>query len=108
MLFKELHQDLGLGDYQMLAKDGIVHHHHVCCLAHLMLTHQALDGLGAKARKPNTTVPLPPMSRRLADLRTHIAEDQIDRLVPGDQHADLRKKLRDYLLDQSGQFAAAA
>lgn len=48
------------------------------------------------------------MSRRLADLRTHIAEDQIDRLVPGDQHADLRKKLRDYLLDQSDQLAAAA
>lgn len=39
VLFKELHQDLGLGDYQMLAKDGIVHHLHICCLAHLLLTH---------------------------------------------------------------------
>jgi SRSO17 transposase len=107
VLFKELHQDLGLGDYQMIAKDGIVHHPHVCCLAHLLLTHQSLAGLGAKARKPNTTVPLPPMSRRLADLRLTIARDQIERLVPGDEHANLRKKLRDYLLDQSDHLAAA-
>jgi SRSO17 transposase len=107
VLFKELHQDLGLGDYQMLHKDGIVHHLHVCCLAHLMLTHQSLAGLGAKARKPNTTVPLPRMSQRLADLRRLIAEDQIERLIPGDEHANLRKKLHDYLLDQSDQRAAA-
>lgn len=107
VLFKELHQDLGLGDYQMLAKDGIVHHLHVCCLAHLMLTHQALAGLGAKATKPNKQVPLPRMSQRLADLRNRIARDQIERLVPGDAHAKLRKKLHDYLLDQRDQRAAA-
>lgn len=107
VLFKELHQDLGLGDYQMIAKDGIVHHLHVCCLAHLLLTHQSLAGLGAKAKKPNTAVPLPPMSRRLADLRNRIARDQIRRLIPGDEHANLRKKLHDYLLDQSDQRAAA-
>jgi SRSO17 transposase len=107
VLFKELHQDLGLGDYQMLHKDGIVHHLHVCCLAHLLLTHQSLTALGAKARKPNKPVPLPPMSRRLADLRNRIARDQIERLVPGKEHANLRKKLHDYLLDQSDQRAAA-
>src|SRR5215213_208392 len=78
VLFKELHQDLGLGDYQMLHKDGIVHHLHACCLAHLLLTHQALAGLGAKARKPNKQVPLPPMSTRLADFRRRTAEDQIE------------------------------
>src|SRR4051812_37952466 len=93
VLFKELHQDLGLGDYQMLAKDGIVHHFHVCCLPPLLLTHQPLAGLGAKAHNPHKTVPLPPMSTRLADLRRRIATDQIERLVPGDQHARLRKKL---------------
>jgi SRSO17 transposase len=107
VLFKELHQDLGLGDYQMLAKDGIVHHLHVCCLAHLMLTHQSLAGLGAKARKANKQVPLPRMSQRLADLRNRIARDQIRRLIPGDEHANLRKKLHEYLLDQSEQRAAA-
>jgi SRSO17 transposase len=107
VLFKELHQDLGLGDYQMIAKDGIVHHLHVCCLAHLLLTHRSLAGLGAKATKPDKQVPLPRMSQRLAHLRLKIARDQIQRLVPGDAHAKLRKKLHDYLLDQSDQRAAA-
>ena len=43
-------------------------------------------------------VTLPPMSTRLAHLRAHIARDQIERLVKGEQHAALRQKLRDYLL----------
>jgi transposase len=62
VLFKELRQDLGLGDYQMIAEDGIVAHLHVCCLAHLMLTHQSLRGLGAQATKANHQVTLPPMN----------------------------------------------
>ena len=32
------------------------------------------------------------------DLRAHIARDQIERLVIGEQHAVLRQKLSDYLL----------
>ncbi len=102
-----IYQDLGLGDYQMLHKDGIVKHLHVCCLAHLLLTHRSLAGLGAKARTANKRVPLPRMGQRLADLRNRIARDQIVRLVPGDEHANLRKKLHDYLLDQSDQREAA-
>jgi SRSO17 transposase len=98
VLFKELRQDLGLADYQMLAEEGVLHHLHVCCLAHQLLTHRSLDALGAKARKPSKQVTLPPMSTRLADLRAHIARDQIERLVKGEQHAGLRQKLCDYLL----------
>ena len=98
VLFKELRQDLGLADYQMIAEDGIVHHLHVCCLAHLLLTHRGLEALGAKARKPNMQVTLPPMSKRLAALRADVARDQIERLVKGEQHAGLRQKLCDYLL----------
>ena len=98
VLFKELRQDLGLADYQMLAEEGVLHHLHVCCLAHQLLTHRSLDALGAKARKPSKQVTLPPMCTRLADLRAHIARDQIERLVKGEQHAALRQKLRDYLL----------
>lgn len=98
VLFKELVQDLGLGDYQMLTEDGIVHHLHVCCLAHLLLTHQSMERLGAKARKANKQVEIPPMSKRLADLRDRLARDQICRLVGGSKHAKLRKKLFEYLL----------
>ena len=97
VLFKELRQDLGLGDYQMLHRDGIVHHLHVCCLAHLLLTHRNLEVLGAQARKPNQQVTLPPMSSRLAELRAHIAREEIQRLFKGDEHAKLREHLCNYL-----------
>jgi len=98
VLFKELRQDLGLGDYQMLAEDGIVHHLHVCCLAHLLLTHQSLQRLGAQARKTDEQVKLPPMNQRLRSLREHVARDQIRRLVKGPEHARLRTRLCDHLL----------
>lgn len=98
VLFKELRQDLGLGDYQMIAEEGILKHLHVCCLAHLMLTHQSLDGLGAKAKQANTQVELPPMSQRLQTLRMRIAKDRIERLVKGPQHEKLRREIYDCLL----------
>ena len=98
VLFKELRQDLGLGDYQMIAEEGILKHLHVCCLAHLMLTHQALDGLGAKAKAKATQVALPPMSQRLQTLRTRVARDHIARLVKGPKHEELRREICDCLL----------
>jgi hypothetical protein len=93
VLFKELRQDLGLGDYQMIAEEGILKHLHVCCLAHLLLTHQSIEGLGAKARKGKTQVTLPPMSQRLQALRTRIAKDRIERLVKGPEHEKLRREI---------------
>jgi len=98
VLFKELVQDLGLGDYQMLQTDGIVRHLHACSLAHLLLTHHCLQGLGAKARKVNEQVQLPTMSQRLASLRQKLAKDQICRIVKGPTHAQLRKTLLEFLL----------
>src|SRR5688572_8658735 len=97
VLFKELVQDLGLGDYQMIAEEGVLKHLHVCCLAHLLLTHRSLEALGAKARKQNKQVTLPPMSTRLAGLRAKIARDQIERLVPGEHHARLRQRLTELI-----------
>ena len=98
VLFKELRQDLGLGDYQMIADEGILKHLHVCCLAHLLLTHQCLTGLGAKARKANTQVELPPMSQRLQTLRTRIAKDRVEQIVKGPKHGKLRQEIYDCLL----------
>jgi hypothetical protein len=98
VLFKELHQDLGLGDYQMLHRDGILRHLHLCCLAHLLLTHRCLERLGAKAIKPNEKVEMPRMNERLAGLRAEVAREQIRGLVRGAKHAKLRQVLYDRLL----------
>ena len=98
VLFKEMHQDLGLGDYQVLHRDAILRHLHLCCLAHLLLTHRCLDGLGAKATRANRQVEMPPMSQRLAALRAEVAKDQIRGLLRGDKHERLRQKLYDHLL----------
>lgn len=98
VLFKELHQDLGLGDYQMLSRDGILAHLHLCCLAHLLLTHHAMEGVDAQATQANQQVKLPTMNQRLAGLRARIASDQVKRLVPGAKHEKLRKAICDQLL----------
>lgn len=98
VLFKELHQDLGLGDYQMLHRDAILAHLHLCCLAHLLLTHRCLIALGAQAIHANQQVKLPPMNQRLAALRADVARDQIREIVPGAKHDKLRKTLNDRLL----------
>jgi SRSO17 transposase len=98
VLFKELVQDLGLGDYQMLQTDAILRHLHVCCLAHLLLTHHTLQGLGEKARKPHEQVKIPTMNQRLASLRERIARDELCRIVKGPRHAKLRRTLLEHLL----------
>jgi hypothetical protein len=98
ILFKELRTDLGLCDYQVLEADAIVRHLHLCCLSHLMLTHHAMDGAGAQARKANHEVDLPPMSTRLERLRTEIRRDQMRRLLRGKRHRRLRMKIEPYFI----------
>ena len=93
VLLKELHQDLGLSDYQMLHRDGILRHLHLVCLAHLLLTHRELEALGAKATKANKQVPMPVMSQRLAGLRAAVAKDRIKELIRGKEHVKLRQNL---------------
>ena len=98
VLFKELEVDLGLGDYQVLSEDGILKHLRLCCLAHLMLTHHALDGVGAQARKANKPVRLPTMSQRLENLRGDVRREQIRRLFrQGGSHERVRQNVERYL-----------
>jgi SRSO17 transposase len=87
ILFKELRADLGLCDYQVLEEDAIVRHLHLCCLSHLMLTHHAMEGVGAQA-----------MSKRLESLRTEIRRDQMRRLLRGTRHRRLRIKIEPYFM----------
>jgi SRSO17 transposase len=97
VLFKELRGDLGLGDYQVLSKDAIQRHLHLCGLAHLLLTHHGMDAVGAQARKANTEVPLPTLSERLIALRDDVRCDQLRRLFGRTGHRKLQDKLREYL-----------
>ena len=98
VLFKELRGDLGLGDYQVLSKDAIQKHLHLCGLAHLMLTHHSLDAVGAQAGKANTEVPLPTMNERLDALRHDLRHDQVRQLFRGKRHHKLRQRIERYLL----------
>jgi len=63
-----------------------------------MLTHHAMEGVGAQARKANVEVLLPPMSRRLEDLRMEIRLDQLKRLFRGTKNRRLRMKIEPYLM----------
>lgn len=97
-LFKELRSDLGLGDYQVLARAAIQKHLHLCGLAHLLLTHHGLEAVGAQARKANTPPALPRFRERLDDWRRAVRHEQLRRIVRGKGHAKLRRKLDSYLL----------
>ena len=97
-LFKELRSDLGLGEYQVLSREGILHHLHLCGLVHLLLTHHSMEAVGAQARKANHEVPLPPMSRRLDALRQLIRVDQIRRLLRHEHNIRRRRRLERWLL----------
>jgi hypothetical protein len=98
VLFKELEVDLGLGDYQVLSEEGILKHLHLCCLAHLALTHHALEGVGAQATKANQQVRLPTMNQRLEMFRSAVQREQIHRLFrQGGPHERVRQKVEHYL-----------
>ncbi len=97
-LFKELRSDLGLGEYQVMSRRGILHHLHLCGLVHLLLTHHSMEAVDAQARKANQTVPLPSLNSRLDTLRQSIREHQIRRILSHEQNAQRRKKLKQWLL----------
>lgn len=94
VLFKDLEQSLGLSEYQMLHERAIVNHLHLVCLAHLLLTHHAMDGIGAKAILSNTEVRLPSVEQRIGNLRQSARDDRIRRFFKkGHLHARYRKRL---------------
>ncbi len=94
VLFKDLEQSLGLSDYQMLHERAIVNHLHLVCLAHLLLTHHAMDCIGAQALLSNTEVRLPSVEQRIGHLRQAVRDERIRRFFRnGALHARYRKRL---------------
>jgi hypothetical protein len=98
VLFKELKEQLGLGDYQVISQEAILKHLHLVCLAHLLLTHRAMEGVGEKARTALTDVPLPTMKHRLEALRRDVKNEQIQRLFRRKPNAGVFRRLKTYLL----------
>lgn len=97
VLFKELRNSLGLGDYQVLRRNAIERHLHLCCLAHLTLTHHALRAAGEKAKHEDAEVSLPPMNERLAMLRASIHHDQTQSLLRQIKNRRIRETVRNFL-----------
>jgi SRSO17 transposase len=94
VMFKDLEQSLGLSEYQMLHERAIVNHLHLVCLAHLMLTHHAVNGAGEKAIPSNKEVRLPSVEQRIESVRKAHRDEQIRKLFrKGSLHARHRKKL---------------
>jgi SRSO17 transposase len=94
VMFKDLEQSLGLGDYQMLHERAIVNHLHLVCLAHLMLTHHAADCAGEKAIRSNKEVRLPSIQHRIESLRKAHRDERIRKLFrKASLHARYRRKL---------------
>ena len=64
VLFKELRNSLGFCDYQVLSRNAIERHLHLCCMVHLMLTHQSPQGRRCTSQRENDKeVTLPPFER---------------------------------------------
>lgn len=97
VMFRQL-KDLGLGDYQMLRLKAIRKHLHLTALAHLLLTHHAMAGVGAQARTPHTDLELPRWNDRRTLLRLLVRRDQVRRLMKGSKHRRLRMKIEPYLM----------
>ena len=97
VLFKELRNSLGLCDYQVLSRHAIVRHLHLCCMAHLLLTHHGLQTVGAQAKEKHKEVALPHLNERLDGLRASIRREQAKALIKQVKNKDARKKLRTFL-----------
>jgi len=97
VLFKELRNSLGLCDYQVLRRHAIERHLHLSCMAHLVLTHHGLKAEGAQAKQKDKEVSLPPMSKRLENLRASIRHDQTTALLKRIKNRKAKATLREFL-----------
>ena len=91
VLFKELRNSLGLCDYQVLSRNAIERHLHLCCMAHLLLTHHAIKDAGAQANEKDNEVTLPHFNERLENLRNSIRREQARRFLKRIKNRDARQ-----------------
>ena len=100
VMFKELRSSLGLDDYQVLSRNAIERHLHLCGLSHQLLTHQSLLAQGAQARRINTEVSLPLFAERLETLRHEIRKQQANVMLKTIKNREARKSIRAFLKNE--------
>lgn len=99
VLFKELRGSLGLCDYQVLSRNAIERHLHLCGMAHLLLTHHCLQAQGAKA-KQDKEVCLPPLRERLDYLRSKVRTQQAKVMLSKIKNKNARTNIREFLKNE--------
>lgn len=105
VLFKELRNSLGLGEYQVLSRTAIERHLHLSCAAHQTLTHQAIMEEGAQAKQENKEVILPTLTQQIQKLRQRVNRDRTERLLNRIKDNKLKTKIRSYLLREAAVAA---
>ena len=97
VLFKELRNSLGLGEYQVLRRTAIERHLHLSCSAHQTLTHQAILEDGAQAKQKNKDVVLPTLNQQIQTFRQRVDRDRTERIINRIRDKKLKSRLRYHL-----------
>jgi hypothetical protein len=96
VFFKMSKQNLGLGDYHLLRYRGIERYLCLVLIAHLLLTHLALDAPDVKAKlKTRADLRLPSVPHLQHDLRCQMWNHVLDGLAKNKTTRRAAKKLRE-------------
>jgi len=99
ILFKMSKQHLGLGDYQVLRYRAVERYLHLVFIAHLLLTHLALDEPDVQAAIKDHTSPLrlPSVPRLQQTLREKLLQDVLQRLGKHRKQRGIARKIKEIL-----------
>jgi len=98
VLWKMSKQYLGLGDYQLLRYRAVERYLHLVLIAHILLTHLALEMPDVQAQRNTTKVlRLPSIPQLQEHLRTLIWKDAIQSMGKGKQYRKFARKLEELL-----------
>ena len=100
VLFKATKQNLGLGDYQFLRYRAVERYLHLVMIAHLLLTHLAATGLGAKVKqyKQNSPLRLPSISQMQTQMRKTILDDAIKGMQNSSRYRNVAGKIKQLIM----------
>jgi SRSO17 transposase len=99
VFFKMSKQYLGLGDYHLLRYRGIERYLCLVLIAHLLLTHLAIDSPDAKAQmKKRADLRLPSVPQLQEDLRRRLWNHVLDGLAKNKTTRRAARKLREAIL----------